>query len=261
MKHLIITGPLYALLPSSEVCGRQQALDRALFRSYTGHRMQCGILPRRAWRLCRDGRIRWGKSCLPYAGSESLLEALRNPARVNVGREATQRVRRGGRNLRADQAATRLWLIGSSRLTFVPVESARRHPTESAQPLLARQAAVTARIQPDSHTAPAMFEGSGANEFVLVRRPGEKLGRAGAAAFSRSHLRPRSTGDQRRKWALGIGQTHCRSRESADRARDCESRVWHHLFGHGIVPSVDNSQGASQPAVASGITRSAGRAF
>jgi len=61
------------------------------------------------------------------------------------------------------------WLIRQLDL-FAPAKSAaRRQLAAAARPLLAQQAKVTARIRPDSHTAPAMFDGSGVNEFVLAR--------------------------------------------------------------------------------------------
>jgi hypothetical protein len=112
--------------------------------------------------------------------------------------------------------------------------------------LLARQAEVTARIQPDSHTAPAMFEGSGANEFVLIRGQGKNPG----AQVPRRFLEAIAGPDQP-EIKDGSGRLEL-ARRMVDPAnpltgRVIVNRVWHHLFGRGIVPTVDNFGVLGQP--------------
>src|SRR5205814_5457584 len=68
-----------------------------------------------------------------------------------------------------DKAALADWLVRKLDL-FAPAGSpARRQLAEAAQPLVAQQTEITAKIRPNSQTAPAMFEGGGVNEFLLVR--------------------------------------------------------------------------------------------
>ena len=254
-SHLIITGPLHGtlLLQWKFADDKWHWIEHSL-RSYTGHRMHVEFCPAERGDFAVAMVVQQGeKLTLPYAGSASLLEALRDPAIKSplALAEATQRALvESCENLRADQAAKDApladWLIRKLDL-FAPTEStARRQLAEATRPLLAREAEVTARIQPNSHTAPAMFEGSGVNEFVLVRGQAKNPG----AQVPRRFLEAISGPDQP-EIKEGSGRLEL-ARRMVDPAnpltgRVIVNRVWHHLFGRGIVPSVDNFGVLGQP--------------
>ena len=102
------------------------------------------------------------------------------------------------------------------------------------------------RIRPESRTAPAMFEGGGANEFLLVRgsprAPREIVPRGFLTALR---------GPAAKDYGAASGRLALAD-EILDPANPFASRVivnrvWHHLFGRGIVPTVDNFGVLGQP--------------
>ena len=115
-----------------------------------------------------------------------------------------------------------------------------------AADLRALERALAARIRPESRTAPAMFEGGGANEFLLVRgsprAPREIVPRGFLTALR---------GPAAKDYGAASGRLALAD-EILDPANPFASRVivnrvWHHLFGRGIVPTVDNFGVLGQP--------------
>ena len=131
------------------------------------------------------------------------------------------------------------WMVRRLDLFATPGSPARKQLLETAEPLLARQNEIISRIRPDSQTAPAMFDGSGVNEFVLVRGQSKTPG----ALVPRRFLEA-IAGPEQPEIKEGSGRLEL-AREIVDPsnplfARVMVNRVWHHLFGRGIVPTVDN---------------------
>ncbi len=95
------------------------------------------------------------------------------------------------------------------------------------------------RVQWVSRTAVAWMDGTGVDEFVLVRgkpfKPGPVAPRSLPSAFPKAHpiTDPFSSG--RLELAEQLVDP-----ENPLVARTLVNRVWHHLFGRGIVPTVDN---------------------
>ena len=100
------------------------------------------------------------------------------------------------------------------------------------------QAKIAAKIKPESHLAMAMFDGSGENDFVMVRgswkKPGEPAPRQLLEAIGGKQA-PITRGSGRLELAQRMVDT-----SNPFTARVMVNRVWHHLFGRGIVSSVDN---------------------
>ncbi len=98
-------------------------------------------------------------------------------------------------------------------------------------------------VQWESHLAPAMLEGNGVNEQLLIRgnssTPKESVPRRFLEAGD-----GRDTGND-----FGSGRQHLAYKmlQSPLVARVAVNRVWHHLFGRGIVPTVDNFGVLGQP--------------
>ena len=165
--------------------------------------------------------------------------------------EATQRALAGVcKKIRADQigdeAALADWLVRKLDL-FAPRGSpARRQLAEAAQPLVAQQTEITAKIRPNSQTAPAMFDGSGVNEFLLVRGQAKV-----PAAMVPRHFLEAIAGANQPEIKSGSGRLELAQRiiDPANplTSRVIVNRVWHHLFGRGIVPTVDNLGVLGQP--------------
>ena len=108
-----------------------------------------------------------------------------------------------------------------------------------ARRFLQEQEALTRKVVWQSRTAVAWMDGTGVDEHVLVRgkpfKPGVLAPRSLPVAFSGA--RPIQSADSSGRLEL--------ARQLADPsnplvARVWVNRVWHHLFGRGLVPTVDN---------------------
>ena len=110
---------------------------------------------------------------------------------------------------------------------------------EAAKPFLEEQAKLIAQIRTESRLGLALIDGTGTNEHVFLRgshkAPGEVVPRrflealAGAKGIE-------STGSGR----LELARQMTDPAVNPFIARVMVNRVWHHLFGRGIVASTDN---------------------
>jgi hypothetical protein len=95
-------------------------------------------------------------------------------------------------------------------------------------------------IRPSSHLAPAIWEGTGVDERVFVRGSpkvaGERVPRRFLQAMCGESPIITNAGSGR----LELARTVTDSNRNPFIARVAVNRVWHHLFGRGIVASVDN---------------------
>ncbi len=145
-----------------------------------------------------------------------------------------------------DDAALADWLVRKLDL-FAPAGSpARRTLADAVQPLLAQQRELTAKIRPSSQTAPAMFDGSGVNEFLLARGQSKLAGAQVQRRFLEAIGGPTQSEIKNGSGRLDLAQ---RITDPANplTSRVIVNRVWHHLFGRGIVQSVDNLGVLGQP--------------
>ncbi|MEC8652208.1 MAG: DUF1553 domain-containing protein, partial [Planctomycetota bacterium] len=118
------------------------------------------------------------------------------------------------------------------------IETARETATEALRQLL-RAHAAAADALPVSPTLPAMADGSGIDSYVYLRgdhrAPGAHAPRAFLSAIPATMgAAPRDTSGR-----LQLAET-LTSPLNPLPARVLVNRVWHHLFGRGIVKSVDN---------------------
>jgi len=102
-----------------------------------------------------------------------------------------------------------------------------------------KEAALTKQIRTTSRTALAMWEGDSVNEHLLIRgntaTPGDLTPR---------RLLTGIAGEEQEPIAVGSGRMQLVDRLVAPSnpffSRVMTNRVWHHLIGRGIAPSVDN---------------------
>ena len=138
----------------------------------------------------------------------------------------------------ADCAFLANWLIQHPAL--VNGNEATRAPLEQAGKSFAdAQAKLTSQIKFDSHLAMAMLDGSGEDDYVMKRGSWKNKGETAPR-----QLLEAIAGADQPKIKQGSGRLELANR-MADPANPFTSRVmvnrlWHHLFGRGIVPSVDN---------------------
>ncbi len=144
------------------------------------------------------------------------------------------------KNGAASVASPANWLAQNSDLFIVPDSDDAKKLAKFAAPILDEHKKLVAQIKFDSRLAPAMQDGSGCDERVFVRGNHKTLGEL----VPRRHLEA-FAGSQRLDVKTGSGRLEL-ARQMTDPkqtpliARVYVNRVWHHLFGRGIVGSVDN---------------------
>ncbi len=140
----------------------------------------------------------------------------------------------------ADAARLADWLVRHPELFVKDEAEMRKAVADAAGPLLAEQAKLLAQVKTASRLAPAMLDGSGVDEFVFLRGNYKTPG----AAVPRRFLEALA-GPERLPTAKGSGRLEL-ARLMTDPARTpllprvMVNRVWHHLFGRGLVASTDN---------------------
>jgi len=102
-----------------------------------------------------------------------------------------------------------------------------------------QQQSLIEKIQTHSRTAPAMWDGSATNENLLIRGNtrgvGPEVPRGMLTALKPADDSYSDHGSGRLEFAQRMV-----SRENPYASRVMVNRIWHHLLGQGIVPSVDN---------------------
>jgi hypothetical protein len=140
----------------------------------------------------------------------------------------------------AEYALLANWLIQRRELLDSRDCARRKRFAQAAGALLQQQTELLARAKAESRLAMAMLDGTGVDECVFLRgshkTPGDVVPRRFLEAL---------VGPDRLAIAHGSGRLQL-ARQMIDPAvnpfiaRVAVNRVWHHLFGRGIVASVDN---------------------
>ena len=131
------------------------------------------------------------------------------------------------------------WMVQHLDLLAPPGTAARQELTAKAGILLEPQTHLATRVHAHSATAPAMLEGSGLDEHVLIRgasrRPGDLAPRRFLEAVAGTNQPPIRSGSGRLELAGQITDP-----ANPLTGRVMVNRVWYHLFGRGLVATVDN---------------------
>ena len=134
----------------------------------------------------------------------------------------------------------------------------RRHPDLPAIPAVDRRirrsisrrrspADLRDRIRPTTHLAPAILDNVGVDDHVFIRGNYKAPGEPAPRRFLEALAGPAPLGGSKSSGRLEL------ARQIVDPAIDplvtrvIVNRLWHHLFGQGIVPSVDNFGVLGQP--------------
>ncbi len=114
-----------------------------------------------------------------------------------------------------------------------------RHPelfgsVPEAADYAAARATIAARVPAESRTAPAILAGPAADEYLLIR------GNAGAPKEIVPRRFLEAFGGGAHEGRLELAARMCDPRVTPLVPRVAVNRIWHHLFGRGLVPSVDD---------------------
>lgn len=130
-------------------------------------------------------------------------------------------------------------LIAKLDLFSDPASESRQTLRVAAEKFLARQQELLQQVRVESHTALAMFDGSGAEELLLIRgnsrTPGKPVPHRFLEAVAGLDQRYPADSSGRLQLAAQITDP-----SNPLTSRVIVNRIWHHLLGRGIVPTVDN---------------------
>lgn len=237
--HRMVQGPLHlGTTQTFAVEGNGFGWIEQDLTAYAGHRVHFEFSPRRVdgpsrlavarvveleeapARRAAPGGVAWLRT---LATCDPTLESLADRYEESFQESARRLVK--GDLIYAEHAQLADWLL--SRSDSKPAYRSERHSE------------LVASIQKTSRIAMAMLEGSGVDEFVLSRgNP--------ATPLHVAHRRALEALDGREPLELRTGSGRL---ELAERltdpnqpllARVWVNRLWHHLVGRGIVPSVDD---------------------
>jgi hypothetical protein len=119
-------------------------------------------------------------------------------------------------------------------------ETTAKRLAETLAPLAAEQTKLAAEVAAESRTAPAMWDGTAVDGRVFIRGGHKALGEPAPRKFLEALAGPAPL-----KTAVGSGRLELAAQMTDPRVnpllpRVMVNRVWHHLFGRGIVGSTDN---------------------
>ena len=159
---------------------------------------------------------------------ELLLEASERMAADAIGRSPRS----------ASFARLADWLVQNPHISLGP-PSERKKRFQELEPYFSSRQELLSRIQAASTTAPALLDGNGVDQPLLQRgephQPGPRVPRRFLEAVAGPE--PLASGGSSGRLQLAEVLT-ASSNPLLDRV--WVNRVWHHLFGRGIVASVDN---------------------
>jgi len=139
------------------------------------------------------------------------------------------------------------WMLEHLDLFASADAPSRKRLARLARSYLHERSALAERIQLHSHTAIAMLDLNGEDDRVLIRgssaNPGETVPRRFLEAIAGPEPMRPPHGSGRLELAAAINDP-----DNPFTSRVIVNRLWHHLFGCGIVPTVDDFGVLGQPA-------------
>jgi hypothetical protein len=132
------------------------------------------------------------------------------------------------------------WLVQNSDLFFNSDGAEAQNLAKAVAPIIEQQQRFVAQIKLDSRIAPAMQDGSGTDERVFTRGNHKTLGEIVSRRFLEALAGPQKLAVKAGSGRLELAQQMTDPAVTPFITRVYVNRVWHHLFGRGIVGSVDN---------------------
>jgi hypothetical protein len=242
-SHVMIAGPLHGQLVRTVNPGDRFQWIAHDLSAYQGQRIHLELTPLGSGDFA-VARVAQGAEPPPLRDCPNALitQAVAGARSVEALAAAYQRLfldtldrLAGDRVLgSADDAHLANWLVIHAALL-----GAENPAGAAAKEFLTQQARITGRIQAESRLAVAITDGSPEDEYVFIRGSHKASGGGVPRRFLEALAGPGPIGSR------GSGRLEL-ARQVTDPALDpflprvLVNRVWHHLFGRGIVPSTDN---------------------
>ncbi len=238
-SHLMNEGPLHAILLKAFDTGREVRWVTHDLSAYAGHRAHIEFGPDGPGELeilmaVESPETPSWMPALHYQPSKSasrdaLAMEFQKAVEMAAGQLSNGRVS-------PENALLADWLVQNPRLLRGAESSGL---AEAATGFLKAQSGLASRVQWESHTAVALFDGTGVDENVLIRgkpfKPGPLAPRSLPAAFAAARPITCAASSGRQELAEQLTDP-----ANPLVARVFVNRMWHHVFGRGIVATVDN---------------------
>jgi hypothetical protein len=140
----------------------------------------------------------------------------------------------------ADWAALADWVVRHPLLFGLSEQAGGKELAAQAKAFVGRRAKLARCIRKESRLALAMLDGTGLDEHVFVRGSPKVLGEVVPRRFLEALAGPDRMPVARGSGRLELAMVLTDPARNPFLARVMVNRIWHHLFGRGIVPSVDN---------------------
>ena len=248
-SHLIVQGPLHGKL-LLEWNGKPDEWQwvRHELTAYKGHRAHIEFTPKegdlavaKAAEFANDPRETVPANPLVTeairgaASPSALAQALRAQFTRAAQAQADGSLAAGKESAALAELAD---LLVRRRQLFL-TEQRERDFLAAAAPFSRQRADLAAQIKLESAVAPAMFEGNGVDDQVLIRgaakNPGDRVPRRLLEAIGSGRTPDYGPGSGRLELARQVTDP-----VNPLTARVAVNRIWHHLFGRGLAPTVDN---------------------
>jgi hypothetical protein len=251
-SHLVIAGPLHGrVLLEWDAPPDQWKWIRHDLTPYSGHRVHVEFVPKNEGEFQIARAIESAEEPPPPAPRNAwLADALANRSGPTEQPAAIKEVMAKTLSAMREAASTRSalplsaaewanWMLDHQTLFFAGTESSLLEWRMLLQAFTDQEQSLARQIQFTSRLAMAMYEGNGVDEQLLVRgstrTPGDAVPRRILEAMGGAHHDGYGTGSGRLQLA-----DQFLAANNPYPARVMVNRIWHHLFGRGIVPTVDN---------------------
>ena len=132
------------------------------------------------------------------------------------------------------------WVVQHLDLFLVPGSDAEKRLIATATPIFEEQKKLITQIRRESRLIPAMQDGGGIDTPVFIRGNPRTAGDAVPRRFLEALAGPKPMSIAKGSGRLELAELITDPKVTPLIARVYVNRVWHHLFGRGIVASVDN---------------------
>jgi hypothetical protein len=251
-SHNLIDGPLHGQLVMPIKTGDSFQWVSHDLSPYQGQRVHVEFTPARGADFAVAMVVQAATSPpSPHRPNHALAEALSGKATLDSVAAAYQRLlaeaverlgsdRIAGSRDAADYAALADWIVHHPELFGADSQEAKNSVRDAATPLLARQAGLVAQIKEESRLAMAMMDSNAQDENVFIRGSHKKPGERVPRRFLEALAGREPLADTRGSGRLELARQMTDPAANPFIRRVLVNRVWHHLFGRGIVASVDN---------------------
>jgi cytochrome c553 len=246
--HTLIDGPLHGeLIKTFNTAGRWQWITHDL-KDYKGHRAHLEFSPSDERDFSVAKVVQGDEPALRIDIAQALdsdgdNDIRKKPTPDRRGRleKLTLDVLKGLENDRLHEegpeaAQLANWMLDNAGLLGVKNWD---KVAAAAAPFLDEQAKLTAQIRRESQLAPAMIDGDGTDECVFIRGSSKAPGQVVPRRFLEALAGPKGI-ESKSSGRLELARQMTDPKLNPFISRVIVNRVWHHLFGRGIVASTDN---------------------